>query len=94
MSWRSMNRSCSQCAHQDEYLANKEENKDSWYCTKETDTECVSEPETECRGVMEEMFAAPAILTSESATFLDGTKRPGFQSMRDAALAGRAHGRG
>jgi hypothetical protein len=84
MSWRNMNRGCSRCSHQDTYLAHKEETRDKWVCSSGS----------ACSGTMEEVFACPAILTSESASFLDGTKRPGFQSLRDAALEGKKHGRG
>lgn len=35
-----------------------------------------------CIGIMRELFARPAIRTSDSASFLDGTKRPEFEALR------------
>lgn len=98
MSWRSMNRKCDRCGYVDSYLASKRESKEAWLCTKGTGTGRDGGSETECRGTMKELFACPAILTSESASFLDGTVRPGFaaarDSLREKALRGKNHGRG
>ena len=98
MSWRSMNRKCDSCGHTDSYLAHSSEQKADWECTSQVRCEGINSIGNDFPGTMVEIFACPAILTSESASFLDGTVRPGFaaarDSLREKALRGKNHGRG
>lgn len=63
---------CSQCGRSDELLIHREE-VGPWECpTCETRTQ-------------QRQLSAPAIRTSDSRTFRDGYKRPGWSRLRDEA---------
>lgn len=60
-----IDRLCKNCGHTDEYLRDREE-EGPWTC-----------PECQVQALVEALLTAPRIRDSNSASFLDGTKRSG-----------------
>jgi predicted nucleic acid-binding Zn ribbon protein len=64
-SMKLIDRLCKNCGHQDEYLRDRTE-EGPWECS-----------ECNVRSMVEALLTAPKIRDSNSASFLDGTKRSG-----------------